>query len=53
MKRHVITVAAAVLAVSLLTAGGCEDSKGTCHPGDTRAGHGHVEKCGTDKKWHV
>jgi hypothetical protein len=41
------------LALVFASAGGCDESKGTCHPGDTKAAHGHVEKCGPDKKWHL
>lgn len=45
------------LVVTLLliptTAGGCDETKGTCHPGDVKGSHGHVLKCGPDKKWHL
>lgn len=51
MKKILIGLAA-VIALGVTTgAGGCQDSKGTCHPGDTRASHGHTTVCNEDGKW--
>lgn len=51
-RKLALTVAAAAAVALALTAGSC-DTKGTCHPGDVKGAHGHVEKCGPDQKWHV
>lgn len=51
IKRTVVGVVAVVVLATMAGASGCQDSKGTCHPGDTRAGKGHTEVCNDHGKW--
>lgn len=49
MKKTILTLVA-VLALTTGAAGGCQ-SKGTCHPGDTRGSKGHTDICNDQGKW--
>lgn len=51
MTRSFVSLLAAIVALAALTAGGCEDSKGACTPGDTRARSGHAEVCNRSGQW--
>lgn len=50
IKRFALLLAALTV-LATATAGGCEDSKGHCTPGDTRGSKGHTDVCNDHGKW--
>lgn len=51
LTKALATAAAGLILASGSGNGGCSDSKGSCHPGDTRAAHGHTDRCNDHGKW--
>lgn len=51
LTKTIATAAAGIILASGASTGGCSDSKGTCHPGEVRATHGHTDTCNKDGKW--